>query len=158
VHADIGGGYPEIQSGLSKYPLLWMIEEAVTCGLKVDRRTVNQLGWGRQRKGSPFSYVKPDFMAAPHDSMTAGWRVLEYVPKKNKYKERPERKSTLGFYIPAAEPRVIPEGAFIHQSALDKIAQDPNYRPGNIPKKHQAIPMQTAPVEPAEDADDQDDA
>jgi uncharacterized protein (DUF2235 family) len=42
VHADIGGGYPEIQSALSKYPLLWMIEEAVKCGLKVDRRTVNQ--------------------------------------------------------------------------------------------------------------------
>jgi uncharacterized protein (DUF2235 family) len=158
VHADIGGGYPEIQSGLSKYPLLWMIEEAVTCGLKVDRRTVNQLGWGRQRKGSPFSYVKPDFMAAPHDSMTAGWRVLEYVPKKDKYKEWPERKSALGFYIPAAEPRLIPEGAFIHQSALDKIAQDPNYRPGNIPKKHQAIPMLIAPVEPAQDADDEDDA
>jgi hypothetical protein len=53
--------YPEVQSALSKYPLLWMIEEAVKCGLKVDRRTVNQLGWGRQRKNSPFSYVKPDF-------------------------------------------------------------------------------------------------
>jgi uncharacterized protein (DUF2235 family) len=157
VHADIGGGYPEVQSGLSKYPLLWMIEEAVTCGLKVDRRTVNQLGWGRQRKNSPFSYVKPDVMAAPHDSMTAGWRVLEYVPKKDKYKEWPERKSALGFYIPAAEPRVIPEDAFIHQSALGKIAQDANYRPGNIPAKYQTIPIQTAPVEPAEDADDEDD-
>ena len=158
VHADIGGGYPEKQSGLSKYPLLWMIEEAVTCGLTVDRRTVNQLGWGRQRKNSPFSYVKPDVMAAPHDSMTAGWRVLEYVPKKNKYKERPERKSALGFYIPAAEPRLIPEDAFIHQSALDKIAQDPNYKPGNIPKNYQTIPMLTAPVEPAQDAEDEDDA
>ena len=29
VHADIGGGYPEKESGLSKYPLLWMIDEAV---------------------------------------------------------------------------------------------------------------------------------
>jgi hypothetical protein len=135
-----------------------MIEEAVTCGLKVDRRTVNQLGWGRQRKSSPFSYVKPDVMADPHDSMTAGWRVLEYLPKKDKYKEWPQRKSALGFYIPAAEPRLIPENAFIHQSALDKIAQDPNYRPGNIPRTYRTIPTQTAPVEPAEDADDEDDA
>jgi len=158
VHADIGGGYPEVQSGLSKYPLLWMIEEAVECGLTIDRRTVNQLGWGRQRKNSPFSYVKPDVMADPHDSMTAGWRVLEYVPKKDKYKEWPERKSALGFYIPAAEPRLIPEGAFIHQSALDRIAQDPNYRPVNIPRTYRTIPTQTAPVEPAEDADDEDDA
>ena len=28
VHSDIGGGYPERESGLSKYPLLWMIDEA----------------------------------------------------------------------------------------------------------------------------------
>ena len=60
VHADIGGGYPEAQSGISKFPLIWMIDEAVAHGLAVDRRTVNQLAWGIQRKGSPFSYVAPD--------------------------------------------------------------------------------------------------
>jgi uncharacterized protein (DUF2235 family) len=168
VHADIGGGYPEIQSGLSKYPLLWMIEEAVKCGLKVDRATVNQLGWGRKRRKSPFDYVKPGFLPdsgkaesagwQPHNSMNATWRVLEYLPKKDKYKEWPERKSTLGFYIPDAEPRLIPEDAFIHQSAIDKITQDPNYKPVNIPKNHQTIPMLTAPVEPAADAEDEDDA
>jgi uncharacterized protein (DUF2235 family) len=168
VHADIGGGYPELQSALSKYPLLWMIEEAVKCGLKVDRRTVNQLGWGRQRKNSPFSYVKPDFLPEPgkpasagwqpHNSMNAGWRVLEYVPKKDTYKEWPARKSTLGFYIPDAEPRLIPEDALIHESATAKIAKDPKYKPVNIPKKYQTIPMLTAPVEPAADAEDEDDA
>ena len=56
--------------------------------------------------------------------MNAGWRVLEYFPKKDKYKEWPERKSRFGYYIPDCEPRLIPEGALIHQSALDKIAQD----------------------------------
>ena len=66
VHSDIGGGYPERQSALSKYPLLWMIEEAVKHGLKVDRRTVNQLGWGRKRKNSPFDYVAPDYLARSH--------------------------------------------------------------------------------------------
>jgi uncharacterized protein (DUF2235 family) len=53
VHADIGGGYPEKQSGLSKYPLLWMIDEATKCGLQVNQATVNQLAWGIQRKGQP---------------------------------------------------------------------------------------------------------
>ena len=168
VHADIGGGYPEIQSALSKYPLLWMIEEAVKCGLKVDRRTVNQLGWGRKRKNSPFNYVKPGFLPdprnpesvawQPHNSMNAGWRVLEYLPKKDKYKEWKARKSTLGFYIPDAEPRVIPEDALIHESAIAKIANDPNYKPVNIPKNYRTIPMLTAPVEPAADAEDEDDA
>ena len=37
VHADIGGGYPEKESGLSKYPLLWMIDEATKCGLRSTR-------------------------------------------------------------------------------------------------------------------------
>ncbi len=92
VHADIGGGYPEIQSGLSKYPLLWMIEQAVQCGLNVNPATVNQLGWGRKRKNSPFDYVAPDVMAEPHDSMTAPWRALEYLPKADKYREWPANR------------------------------------------------------------------
>ena len=28
VHSDVGGGYPEAESALSKYPLLWMIDQA----------------------------------------------------------------------------------------------------------------------------------
>ena len=71
VHADIGGGYPEKQSGLSKYPLLWMIDEAVKCGLKVNQATVNQLAWGIQRKGSPYSYVAPDVRGDLHTSLRA---------------------------------------------------------------------------------------
>src|SRR5262249_30719934 len=87
VHADIGGGYPEKESGLSKFPLLWMIEEAVKHGLAVNRQTVNQLAWGIQRKGSPFSYVAPDILRDPHQSMTKSWRSLEWIPKSDKYKE-----------------------------------------------------------------------
>ena len=157
VHADIGGGYPEKQSGLSKYPLLWMIEEAVKCGLRVGRATVNQLGWGRQRKNSPFSYVAPNYMDTAHDSMTVGWRALEYWPKADEYKEWPALKSVLGHYIPDAEPRLVPEDAFIHESATLKIANDPNYKPVNMPKKYRTIPTLTAAVEPAEDAEDGDD-
>ncbi len=71
VHADIGGGYPEKESGLSKYPLLWMIDEATKCGLQVNQATVNQLAWGVQRKGSPFSYVVPDVRGDLHTSLRA---------------------------------------------------------------------------------------
>jgi hypothetical protein len=130
-----------------------MIEEAVKCGLAVDRRTVNQLAWGKQRKGSPFSYVAPDFMRDPHDSMSAAWRVLEFLPKADKYKEWTARKSVLGHYVPDAEPRPIPEEAFIHKSVVEKIAKDPRYRPVNIPAKYQTIPMLTAPVQPSDDAE-----
>jgi uncharacterized protein (DUF2235 family) len=148
AHADIGGGYPEKESGLSKFPLIWMIDEAEKCGLAVDRRTVNQLAWGVQRKGSPFSYVAPDFMRDPHDSMSLVWRLLEYIPKADKYKEWKSRQSYLGHYIPDAEPRPIPEDAFIHESVIKRMDAVPKYRPENFPSLHRIIPMPTGP-EPA---------
>ncbi|WP_316190335.1 DUF2235 domain-containing protein [Bradyrhizobium sp. SZCCHNS2096] len=141
VHSDIGGGYPEKDSALSKFPLLWMIDEAVAAGLSVNPSTVNQLAWGVQRKGSPFSYVAPDIRGQLHDSMTLPWRLLEYLPKKDKYKEWPARKSHLGFYIPDCEPRFIPDGAFIHESALMRIAEIPNYRPVNLPMAYERVPL-----------------
>jgi uncharacterized protein (DUF2235 family) len=147
VHADIGGGYPEKESGLSKFPLLWMIEEAVKCGLAVDRRTVNQLGWGIQRKGSPFSYVAPDIMQAPHDSMSWAWRILERLPKADKYREWAARKSFLGHYIPNAEPRLIPPDAFVHESVVRRMDAVAHYRPLNLPTRYQVIPMPSGPAD-----------
>ena len=145
VHSDIGGGYPEKESGLSKYPLVWMIEEAMKFGLAVDQRTVNQLAWGVQRKGSPFSYVGPDFMRDPHDSMTAGWRILEFLPKTNKYKEWKARQSFLGCYLPTCEPRPIPESAFIHESVFTRMEKVPKYRPINLPDCYETIPLSPPP-------------
>jgi uncharacterized protein (DUF2235 family) len=145
VHADIGGGYPEKESGLSKFPLLWMIDEAVGIGLAVDRRTVNQLAWGIQRSGSPFSYVAPDIMCDPHDSMSLGWRFLEFLPKADKYREWDACKSFLGYYIPNAEPRFIEEGACIHASVVERMKAVPNYRPVNLPSRHEVIPMPAGP-------------
>ena len=148
VHADIGGGYPEVQSGLSKYPLIWMIGEAVKCGLAVDPRNVNQLAWGRQRKGSPFSYVAPDVRGELHKSLKGAWWLLEFLPKSAKYKEWPARQSEFGFYFPNAEPRLIPEGAFIHESVVKRMDALPGYRPVNLPAQFQTVPMPEAPVAP----------
>jgi uncharacterized protein (DUF2235 family) len=145
VHADIGGGYPEKESGLSKFPLIWMVDEAVKCGLAVNPQTVNHLAWGIPRKGSPFTYVSPDIMYPPHNSMTAAWRTLEYIPKSDKYKEWPARKSYLGFYTPDAEPRPIPPKAFVHESVVKKMQNDPSYRPDNLPKDRQIFPMASGP-------------
>src|SRR5439155_111662 len=122
---------PEKQSGMSKFPLIWMIDEAVKCGLAVDRRTVNQLAWGVQRKNSPFSYVAPNVDGELHNSMNPAWRILEYIPKSAKYKEWPQREVHFGFYIPDAEPRAIPDDAFIHESVLQRMDAVPAYRPVN---------------------------
>jgi uncharacterized protein (DUF2235 family) len=141
AHCDVGGGYPEADSALSKYPLLWMIDEAVAAGLSVNPRTVNQLAWGVQRKNSPFSYVAPNIRGTLHNSMTPAWRILEYLPKAAKYKEWPARQAHFGCYIPNSEPRFIPEGAHIHESVLMRIAEMPDYRPVNLPAAYERVPL-----------------
>jgi uncharacterized protein (DUF2235 family) len=146
VHGDIGGGYPEKESGVSKYPLLWMIDEATKCGLQVNQATVNQLAWGIQRKGSPYSYVAPDVRGDLHNSLSGAWWILEYLPKSASYKEWPARKTYFGYYIPDAEPRFIPDGAVIHESAMLRMDAMPSYRPVNLPKQYEKFPM---PVPPA---------
>jgi uncharacterized protein (DUF2235 family) len=147
AHGDIGGGcdIPEKDAALSKYPLLWMIDEATRCGLSVNQQMVNELAWGMQRKGSPFSYAAPSIRGKFNDPMTLGWRLLDYIPKADKYKEWPKRQSRFGFYIPGAEPRLIPEGASIHASVLERMDALPEYRPLNLPQTFETVPM---PVKP----------
>jgi len=155
VHADIGGGYPEKQSGLSKYPLLWMIDEATKCGLQVNQATVNQLAWGVQRKGSPYSYVVPDVRGDLHTSLRGAWWILEYIPKSASYKEWPARKVHFGYYIPDAEPRFIPDGAIIHESAIQRMDAMPSYRPVNLPKHYEKFPMPMPPAHAPAEAEEE---
>jgi uncharacterized protein (DUF2235 family) len=147
VHADIGGGYKEAESQISKYPLLWMIDEARKEKLTVNPSTVNQLAWGRSRKNSPFQYVAPSCTGEVHNSMNPAWRLLEGVPKNDKYKEWPERKSMYGYYIPCEEPRFIPEGAVIHESVVKRIAEVRDYKPVNMPRSYTTLPMPAPPPE-----------
>src|ERR1700722_10281477 len=141
VHGDVGGGYPETESGLSKYPLLWMIAQAKAAGLRVDDSMVNHLGWGWPRPPSKHVYVPPSPTGQLHVSLSGLWWILEFLPKRKKGLEWPPRKSFLGWYIPDAEPRPIPgapltpipEKPVIHRSVLDRMARDPSYRPINLP-------------------------
>jgi uncharacterized protein (DUF2235 family) len=155
VHADIGGGYPEKESGLSKYPLLWMIDEATKCGLTVNQATVNQLAGGVQRKGSPYSYVVPDVRGDLHTSLSGAWWLLEYLPKSASYKEWPARKAHFGYYIPDAEPRFIPDGAIIHESAILRMDAMPSYRPVNLPKQFEKFPMPVPPAHASAEAEEE---
>ena len=112
MHGDIGGGYPgSAEPALSKYPLLWMIDEAGKFGLTVNPRTVNQLAWGGQRKNSPFQYVAPDSQG--RHAQLDEWRLApaRMHPEEGQVQGMAEAAVVLGFYIPTAEPRFIPEGA-----------------------------------------------
>jgi uncharacterized protein (DUF2235 family) len=140
VHADIGGGYPETEGGLSKFPLDWMIEEAKRAGLRINTAMRNHLVLGRERQGSTHRYVPPDSDGHLHDSMTAGWRPLEWIPKSAKWKESPQRRSFAGWYLPRGEPRPIPDGALIHHSAIARRDREGStYRPPNLPATFEIV-------------------
>jgi uncharacterized protein (DUF2235 family) len=139
VHADIGGGYPESESGLSKFPLLWMINQAKAAGLKTSTAMVNYLVLGKPRNDTKRVYEPPRATAQLHRSLKGAWLILEIIPKLARWREWPRRKSFLRFYLPLGEPRAIPEGALIHSSVFDRIEAEPSYRPVNLPKTRKRV-------------------
>jgi uncharacterized protein (DUF2235 family) len=121
-HGDVGGGYPEWDSGLAKVALEWMLREAQAKGLITDpAREAHIMGRGPR-------YAKPDPTATLHDELKASlkWRLLQFFPKKQ---WRRKRDGGRDIWI---EKRVfdlsgwrkIPPRAHIHEAAY---ARGPAY-------------------------------
>jgi len=123
THGDVGGGWPEAASGLAKIPLLWMIDETRALGLDYIPQTVNRLVRGAH-EGQP--YVAPDACAPVNDSMTAGWKLLEYLPL---------RAPGEGLKATRCRPRRVPDGAGIHASVIAR-ADRTGRLPVNLPPAH----------------------
>lgn len=134
-HSDIGGGYPEEESGLAKLALKWMIDQAEKAGLRLDHRMVDHIVCGEDEPGG-HSYCTEDPLAPLHNSLSAAWKSIEWLPRSVHHREWPARKSFLGYYIPAGEPRHIPDKALIHASVFERMTRDPSYRPVNLPKHY----------------------
>ncbi|MBR0794271.1 DUF2235 domain-containing protein [Bradyrhizobium jicamae] len=149
VHSDVGGGYREERSGPSKYPLIWMLAQAKAAGLQLDQPMIDHLAWGLPLPPHQRQYAPPSATAPLHDSLKGAWKILEWIPKSDRWKEWPARKSFLGFYLPMGEPRPIPEGALIHASVVERMEKDPSYRPINLPTIHEVEPMTPPPAAPA---------
>src|SRR5262249_26433584 len=132
--SDVGGGYPERESGLAKIALQWMIKEAINAGLIVDSKLVDEvLG----RAGG--DYVPPDASGVIHNSLKGPWLVLEYLPRRHwNPKLSPPRFEWI-FYC--KRPRTIADDSVLHQSVLDRL-KDPknNYHPVNLPKSFSVEP------------------
>lgn len=118
VHSDIGGGYPEAESGLAKITLEWMLREAEQHGLLVDaeakQRELGQAGRGR---------AVPDPNARMHNSMTWFWALAEFVPLVSGLRGK--------IRINLFRRRFVPPGALIHRSVSERKGYD---RP--LPKQH----------------------
>jgi uncharacterized protein (DUF2235 family) len=112
VHCDVGGGYPEKESGLSKVALEWMLDEAAAKGLLLDERKREAI-LGRDGSGR---YVPPNARADAHESLEGFWHVAEFVWKKH-YDRATGRE---GRRMNLHRRRTIPPGALVHASAYER--------------------------------------
>jgi uncharacterized protein (DUF2235 family) len=111
VHCDVGGGYPEAQSGLSKFALEWMVREGASAGLLVDRARIDEVVG---RTGTKF--VKANCNADLHNSLTLWWWPAEFAPKRhwNWQTQSEERRMNLG------RRRTLPPNPLVHVVAFER--------------------------------------
>lgn len=134
VHSDIGGGYPEAESGLSKFPLAWLTDEAEAQGLLIDASMYSHLVKGAALPTGKYVYVAPDATGKLHNSLNWAWWILELLPKSVKWREW-NRWSLFGWYFPRAEPRRLPVDVQIHPSVDERKCRLGDYRPVNEPDR-----------------------
>ncbi|WP_338187121.1 DUF2235 domain-containing protein [Thalassospira tepidiphila] len=141
-HSDIGGGFVEEESALSKFPLRWMLAQAKKKGLRIRTSMVNHVVLGHTRKNAR-QYTKPTANGTLHTSLTWGWKVLEFLPKGARHHEWQKRKVWLkSFYFPRAEPRQIGTDSLIHTSAMERYKDKEGERPAHWPSSYQVEKME----------------
>jgi uncharacterized protein (DUF2235 family) len=111
VHADVGGGYHEKESGLAKIALQWMLNEATAAGLAVDLTKVAVVLGNRDG-----GHVKPDPTAAMHKSLKGWWLLAEVLPKRHYDWKRKEQRRRPNF----GRRRTIPPKSLVHRAATQR--------------------------------------
>ena len=124
VHSDVGGSYPQNQSGLSQISLAWMIAEARQCGLEINQDKYDDIVLDKTNHG----LKGPDQNQPVHQSLSGAWWILEVLPRRKRREKR--------YFIPLARPRTIFSNSLIHQSVFDKMKSDSSYNPPNIPPEY----------------------
>lgn len=127
VHCDVGGGYPENESGLAKIAMKWMLDEAEELGLRVDPAKRAKVLGGTPSKESPQMAV-PYPCAMMHESLKGFWRVMEWLPKRVWLGESVGKRWRCNF----GKRRVpLPGGLAVHV-AVGERQRSLGYRPANI--------------------------
>jgi len=132
VHCDVGGGYPEGESGLAKIALEWMLGEAQACGLHLNKSR-SELVLGISGKG----YVLPDATAKMHESLTPAWWAAEFVLKKHYDVSTGKTSRRMNLF----RRRTMADDANVHVSAYQR---SPDYQMRLPPKAVQvtSLPLQ----------------
>jgi uncharacterized protein (DUF2235 family) len=147
AHSDVGGSYPESESGLSQIALEWMIEEAAEHGLLVRARRYEEVvprAGASRPAGVPApastrddpGYVPPDPTGTLHGSLHGIWWLPELLPQR--YMDR-TRDFKAAWRIPRGRARHIEPGSAVHQSVIDRMRLSA-YSPANLPAESTVVP------------------
>lgn len=127
VHCDVGGGYREAESGLSKIALEWMIDEVGTA-LRFHPKACDKM----LPRQSTERFAAPDPAAPLHESLRGWWRIAELIPKRTMVKDERGRY-VARWTLPRGRPRHVPQGALLHESISARMRAVPTYQPPNLP-------------------------
>ena len=134
VHSDVGGGYAEAESGLSRISLAWMLVQARDVeggGVLFDDDRIQKIVYGD---------IKPNHTAKLHNSLTWKWWLCEFFPKERFASQIPMpnlfRRRTMTAIVPDNEPV---QNCVIHESAVRRKAEL-EYNPTNWPDEFDVEP------------------
>jgi hypothetical protein len=142
VHSDVGGSYPQPESGLSDITLRWMLKEVgvlpLADGAYPDCPGVllNKAHHDLVLGTMPSPVIDPELLCIQptcsevHNSLTWQWWPLEFIPHiyYNKDDGNEERRVPLGF-----RRRQLPHGALVHQSVAERMDEaGSKYKPRNV--------------------------
>jgi uncharacterized protein (DUF2235 family) len=138
VHSDVGGGYPDAESGLSKYPLCWMARECVQAGLLLDQSKCEAIIYGANyRKGGGSTGPTPD--AVQHESLRGWWWLPELLPRLSRDASS-GYKQTMVFpifnWLELGRRRKILRPIAIHRSVSLRLNAGIGYQPPQLPEGH----------------------
>lgn len=120
VHSDIGGSYPESESGLSKVTLEWMLHEADAAGAKIDYAKAGVV-LGKTPPPEPWmpDYIPPNAKADMHKSLRGAWWILELLP--HRYVDMSSDRPVVRWRIPLGARRRIPTKSRIYELAKPRL-------------------------------------
>lgn len=101
VHSDVGGGFPETESGLSDIALQWMLEKAQSCKLSFD----------------PFA-VNPDALAKMHESYEGFYKLQKKFFRPIKLSD-PQKGNTNEFLHASVEERYKNDATYRPKNLVD---------------------------------------
>jgi len=138
VHADVGGGYEERESGLAKITLEWMLGEARSAGLAIDEA---QLATVFPEVDSEKDLAGPDPCGKMHNELDRlFWKLMQWIPRRYWVRDEASGQFVRRWDLsPGSRPRPIPADAEIHATVYERMQKMPAYRPVNLVDRNDTI-------------------